>query len=322
MMPRERKQPRDQAYYDAIKAKFAEERDLRLRYRPEGTAQFTSDFSGELEKYAIDAFADEWEPRDPIEDTVEVAFIGGGFSALLTSARLREQGVESIRIIERGADVGGTWYWNRYPGVACDVVSYDYLPLLDEMDYVPKDHYAKGPEILAHCQAIARKYNLYDLAVFQTTVTSTTWDEEEQLWHLRTNRGDHMRAQFVICANGTLSKPKLAKIDGLESFRGPLLSHFSMGLRLLRRQAAEPRGQGGWHHRHRCNRRASHPRARRQRKRAVRLSAHALVHRHPRGLAHRPQLGPQAETRLASQAPRRSAEGTGDGIRRGRRAQR
>ena len=71
-------------------------------------------------------------------------FIGGGFSALLTSARLREKGVESIRIVERGADVGGTWYWNRYPGAACDVVSYDYLPLLDEMGYVPKHHYSRG----------------------------------------------------------------------------------------------------------------------------------------------------------------------------------
>jgi cyclohexanone monooxygenase len=116
--------------------------------------------------------------------------------------------------------VGGTWYWNRYPGVACDVVSYDYLPLLDEMDYVPKDHYAKGPEIFAHCQAIARKYNLYDLAVFQTTITSTVWNEAEQMWHIATDRGDQMKARFVICANGTLSKPKLAKIKGLETFKG------------------------------------------------------------------------------------------------------
>ena len=211
---------RDQAYYDAIKQKFAEQRDVRLGYRPEGTTQFTSDFSGGLSKYAVDPYGGELEPRDPIDDFVEVLFIGGGFSALLTSARLRERGVESIRIVERGADVGGTWYWNRYPGVACDVVSYDYLPLLDELDYVPKDHYAKGPEILAHCQAIARKYDLYDLAVFQTTVTSTLWNEDEKLWHLETDRGDRMRARFVICANGTLSKPKLARIDGLESFAG------------------------------------------------------------------------------------------------------
>jgi cation diffusion facilitator CzcD-associated flavoprotein CzcO len=211
---------RPQSYYDEIKRKFAEERDLRLNYRPEGTSQYTSELTGSLARYAIDTFAEDLKPREPINDTVECLFIGGGFSALLTSARLREVGVESIRIVERGADVGGTWYWNRYPGVACDVVAYDYLPLLDEMDYVPKDHYAKGPEIFAHCQAIARKYNLYELAVFQTTVTSTIWNEDEQMWHLTTDRGDHMKARFVICANGTLSKPKLSKITGMETFKG------------------------------------------------------------------------------------------------------
>src|SRR5260370_8321282 len=153
-------------------------------------------------------------------DVCSSDLIGGGFSALLTSARLRERGVESIRIVERGADVGGTWYWNRYPGVACDVVVYDSLPLLDELDYVPRDHYARGPEIFAHCQAIARKYNLYELAVFQTTVTSTVWDDAAQMWHITTDRGDHMKARFVICANGTLSKPKLSKIKGMETFKG------------------------------------------------------------------------------------------------------
>lgn len=216
-MPREKK---PQEYYDNIKKKFAEERDIRLAYRPQGTQQFTSDFSGELAKYEIDPYADEVEAREPINDTVEILFIGGGFSALLTSARLRERGFESIRIVERGADVGGTWYWNRYPGVACDVVGYDYLPLLDEMDYVPVNHYSRGPEILSHCQAIAKKYDLYDLAVFNTTITSTVWNEEEKMWHLKTDRGDHMRAQFVICANGTLSKPKLSKIDGMASYQG------------------------------------------------------------------------------------------------------
>lgn len=214
------KSGKPQDYYDAIKQKFAEERDLRLGYRPQGTAQYTSDLSGSLAKYEVDPYGGEMTPREPITDTVECLFIGGGFSALLTSALLREYGVESIRIVERGADVGGTWYWNRYPGVACDVISYDYLPLLDEMDYVPKDHYAKGSEILAHCQAIARKYDLYKLAVFQTTVTSTVWNEIEDLWHITTDRGDHMQARFVICANGTLSKPKLSRIKGMEAFQG------------------------------------------------------------------------------------------------------
>ena len=212
--------PKPQAYYEAIKQKFAEERNLRLSYRPEGTAQYTSDLTDGLAKYEDDPYGGAIIPREPINDRVECLFIGGGFSALLTSARLRKCGVESIRIVERGADVGGTWYWNRYPGVACDVPSYDYLPLLDEMDYVPKDRFAKGSEIYAHCQAIAKKYNLYKSAVFQTTVTSTIWDEAEELWHIRTDRGDHMWAQFVICANGTLSKPKLTRIAGMESFRG------------------------------------------------------------------------------------------------------
>jgi cyclohexanone monooxygenase len=209
-----------QKYYEEIKRKFAEERDLRLQYRPEGTAQYTSDLSGALAKYEIDPYGGEIKPREPITGTVECLFIGGGFSALLTAARLREVGVETIRIVERGADVGGTWYWNRYPGAACDVVAYDYLPLLDEMNYVPSRHYAQGPEIFAHCQAIARKYNLYELGIFQTTVTSTTWDETEKMWHVGTDRGDNLKAKFVICANGTLSKPKLSRIKGMESFKG------------------------------------------------------------------------------------------------------
>jgi len=209
-----------QPYYDAIKSKFAEARDLRLKYRPQGTTQYTSDFSGALAKYAIDPHVTEDDGRAPLNDEVEVLFIGGGFSALLTAARLRERGVESIRIVERGADVVGTWYWNRYPGAACDVPAYDYLPLLDEMEYVPSRLYAKGPEIFAHCQAIARRYDLYDLAVFRTTVLTTTWDDAAKLWVLKTDRGDEMRAKFVICANGTLSKPKLSKIRGMEGFRG------------------------------------------------------------------------------------------------------
>ena len=218
--PLSSKSTHPQEYYEQIKRKFAEERDLRLNYRPEGTAQYTSDLSGALAKYEIDPYGGEITPREAINSTVECLFIGGGFSALLTAARLRECGVETIRIVERGADVGGTWYWNRYPGAACDVVAYDYLPLLDEMGYVPTRHYAQGPEIFAHCQAIARKYNLYELAIFQTTVISTIWDESEKMWNIATDRGDHLKAKFVICANGTLSKPKLSKISGMESFKG------------------------------------------------------------------------------------------------------
>lgn len=209
-----------QEYYDAIKQRFAEERDLRINYRPEGSGNYLTDPTGLLGKFDQDPYGGEIIEREPLNDTVECLFIGGGFSALLTSARLREVGVESIRIVERGGDVGGTWYWNRYPGIACDVPAYDYLPLLDEMEYVPKQRYAEGDEIFAHCQAIAKRYDLYKLAVFQTTVTATVWNKAEQLWHVKTDRGDHMKARFVVCANGILSKPKLTKIKGMETFRG------------------------------------------------------------------------------------------------------
>jgi cation diffusion facilitator CzcD-associated flavoprotein CzcO len=209
-----------QEFYDEVKQKFAEARDLRLGYRPEGQAQYTSELTGELAKYEVDPWVETVIERAPINDFVECLFIGGGFSALLTAARLRERGVESIRIVERGGDVGGTWYWNRYPGAACDVSAYDYMPLLDELGFVPKSFFAKGPEIFAHCQEIARRYDLYDLAVFQTTVTSTAWDEKAKLWRVTTDRGDTMSARFVICANGTLSKPKLSKIEGMDKFKG------------------------------------------------------------------------------------------------------
>lgn len=215
----DRKERRPQEYYDEIKTKYAQERNLRLDYRPPGTDMYMA-AEGEFADYETDPYATEVADREPIHDEVEVLFIGGGFSALLTSARLKERGVDSIRIVERGADVGGTWYWNRYPGVACDVVAYDYLPLLDEMDYVPTRHYAGGPEILAHCKRIAEQYNLYELAVFGTTVTETRWDEAASRWVLTTDKGDTMRAKFVVCANGTLSKPKLARISGMETYEG------------------------------------------------------------------------------------------------------
>ena len=154
------KPKKPQSYYDAIKQKFTEERDLRLDYRPEGTSQYTSDLTGSFARYETDPYGGERSSRvHPSTIRSSACSSAVGFSALLTSARLREYGVESIRIVERGADVGAArWYWNRYPGVACDVISYDYLPLLDEMDYVPKNHYARGPgnpgPLSGHCQKI------------------------------------------------------------------------------------------------------------------------------------------------------------------------
>ena len=88
------------------------------------------------------------------------------------------------------------------------------------MDYVPSRRYARAPEIYRHCQRIAEYYDLYDLAVFQTTVTRTEWHEDEKMWHVTTDRGDHMKARFVVCANGPMAKPKLSRIEGIPDFKG------------------------------------------------------------------------------------------------------
>lgn len=211
---------RPQSFYDEVKQKFAAARDVRLDHRPPGTEQYTFDVENLLSYNEPDPYAPTITPREALTDEVDVLIIGTGFSGLLTAARLREKGIRNIRMVERGSDVGGTWYWNRYPGVACDTPAYDYLPLLDELKKVPSRFYSKGAEIWAHCQDIARRYDLYDHTLFQTTVTSTVWQRGERRWLVSTNRGDQIRARFVVCANGTLTRPRLSRIEGQQDFEG------------------------------------------------------------------------------------------------------
>jgi cation diffusion facilitator CzcD-associated flavoprotein CzcO len=202
---------------DALREKYREERDKRLR--PDGIAQYVEP-KGRFARFADDPYVAPGFTRAPLRDEVDVALIGAGFGGLLAGARLRELGIESVRIVEKAGDVGGTWYWNRYPGVACDIESYVYLPLLEELGYVPKEKYSRGAEILAHCQAIARKYDLYRDACFQTEVTAIRWDEAASRWIIETDRGDALRARFVVLSNGFLQKPKLPGIPGLDAFEG------------------------------------------------------------------------------------------------------
>lgn len=202
---------------DALRRKYAEERARRLR--PDGIAQYV-ETAGAFARFAEDPWADGSFTRDPRTDEVDVAVIGAGFGGLLTGARLRELGVASVRLIDRAADVGGTWYWNRYPGIACDVESYVYLPLLEELGYIPSEKYAKGQEIFAHCRRIADHYDLYRDACLQTDVHEIRWDSGHSRWIIRTNHGDEMRARFVSMANGYQAKPKLPGIEGLNRFRG------------------------------------------------------------------------------------------------------
>ena len=200
---------------DSLRAKYEFERDKRLR--AEGNDQYIdiSDF----DQYLEDPYVQPLN-RAPLFDEVEVAVIGGGFGGLLAGARLREAGVTDIRMIEKGGDFGGTWYWNRYPGAACDVESYIYLPLLEEIGYIPKQKYSNAPEILEHSRAIARFFDLYTNACLQTEVTELRWDETDRRWLIHTNRGDIMRARFVVMANGPLHRPKLPGIKGIETFKG------------------------------------------------------------------------------------------------------
>jgi len=119
-----------------------------------------------------------------------------------------------------GGDFGGTWYWNRYPGAACDTEAYIYLPLCEELKFVPKEKYAHAPEILQHSKNIGEKYDLYANACFQTEVTAIEWDEAALNWVIRTNRGDAMRARFVAMANGPINRPKLPGIEGINDYKG------------------------------------------------------------------------------------------------------
>jgi cation diffusion facilitator CzcD-associated flavoprotein CzcO len=201
----------------ALRDKYRHERDKRVR--EDGNEQYT-EVSGSFSNFVDDPYVQERIERDPLSDDTEVIVIGGGFGGLLAGARLREHGVTSIRLIEKGGDFGGTWYWNRYPGAMCDVESYVYLPLLEELSYVPSEKYVHAAEILAHSQAIGEHYGLYDNACLQTEVTAMRWDQGEQRWIVSTNRGDEMRAKFVTMANGPLHRPKLPGIEGINEFAG------------------------------------------------------------------------------------------------------
>ena len=201
----------------ALRAKYREERDKRLR--DDGNEQYV-EMAGKFAHYLEDPYIDDPIDRDPLTDEVEVLVIGGGFGGLLAGARLRDVGIDDLRIVEKGADFGGTWYWNRYPGAACDIESYVYLPLLEETGFMPERKYSRGPEILDYSQRIAKHYDLYRGALFQTEVTDLTWQEDIRRWIVSTNRGDALRARYVVMANGPLHRPKLPGIPGIKSFEG------------------------------------------------------------------------------------------------------
>lgn len=201
---------------EALKKKYMEERNKRIR--PDGPDQYI-EIKDQLSHYLDDPYV-PFKEREPRTDHVTCAFIGGGFAGLVTGARLVEHGVADVRIIEKGGDFGGTWYWNRYPGAQCDTAAFIYMPLLEETGHMPSEKYVHAPEILEHCRNIGNKYHLYDNALFHTEVSELTWDEDNAHWIIRTNRGDEFTAQYVGTGTGPLHVPKLPGVPGIEDFKG------------------------------------------------------------------------------------------------------
>lgn len=201
---------------DALREKYRSERDKRIR--ADGNSQYV-EITGSFAEYLRDPYTEPVE-RAPLRDDVTVAVIGGGFAGLITGARLREAGIDDFRIMEKGGDFGGTWYWNRYPGAQCDVESYVYLPLLEETSYIPTEKYVRAPEILEHCRRIARHFDLYERSCLSTEVTDIEWEPSRCRWTIVTDRGDRMSARFLVMGNGPLHRPKLPGVPGIESFRG------------------------------------------------------------------------------------------------------
>src|SRR5215471_225829 len=195
----------------ALREKYAAERAKRLRV--DANSQY-QEITGKFAHYNEDHYVAPGCTRPALQEEIDVLIVGGGFGGMLAAVRLQEVGITNFRIIEKAGDFGGTWYWNRYPGAQCDVEGYLYLPLLEELGYIPKEKYSFAPEIYEHSQRIARAFNLYDAASFQTKVTELRWDDEFARWIVSTDRGDAMKARFVVMATGPLNRPKLPAIPG------------------------------------------------------------------------------------------------------------
>jgi cation diffusion facilitator CzcD-associated flavoprotein CzcO len=202
---------------EVLRAKYRSERDKRIR--PDGNEQYV-EAQGDFSRYVDDPYVEQGFTREPLTDEVGVLIIGGGFGGLLAAARLQEAGIKDLRIIEKGGDFGGTWYWNRYPGAQCDIEAYIYLPLLEETNYIPKEKYSYAPEIFEHAQRIGKKFDLYRKALFQTQIKEIRWNEDECRWTITTDRDDCFRARYVVMSNGPLNRPKLPGIPGIDSYEG------------------------------------------------------------------------------------------------------
>ncbi len=202
---------------EAVRARYLAERDRRLVPGRADIRDLRHD--DRFARYRTDPFTPHTD-REPVAEELDVAIVGGGIAGILAGVELRKAGIDHVRIVDQAGGIGGTWYWNRYPGVMCDIESYIYLPMLEEMGYVPKDRYASGEEIRLHLQAIADRYDLVGDALFHTGVTEAAWDEDSGRWHVHTDRGDELRPRYYVLAVGILNLLKLPAIPGMDDFAG------------------------------------------------------------------------------------------------------
>ena len=202
---------------ETVRAKYLAERDRRLVPGRTDIRDLATD--QRFTRYREDPFT-QFVEREPLFEDVDAVVVGGGIAGILAGVQLRKAGVERIRIIDQAGGIGGTWYWNRYPGVMCDIESYIYIPMLEELGYVPTRRYASGAEILHHLEAIADEFDLVPDALFHTGVTQAEWSEDRGRWRIHTDRGDEVNSRWYVLAAGILNLLKLPAIPGMDEFAG------------------------------------------------------------------------------------------------------
>ena len=157
-----------------------------------------------------------------VPEQFDAVVVGAGFSGLYMLYRLRQLGL-SVKVFDSAGDVGGTWYWNRYPGARCDIPTTDYTYSFDpelEKEWTWSEKYATQPEILEYLRFVADRHGLRSDIEFSATVTSARWDEPEKRWRITTGRGKEIRCRYYIMATGCLSMPKSPDIEGAGRFAG------------------------------------------------------------------------------------------------------
>lgn len=225
----------EQAQYAMrIQQKYAEERAKRTR--EDGTAQFIDISKSDKFKYfQEDIWLKENDPTEgpqPLQDGSRCKYliVGAGFGGVLYAVKLIKTGVDpsEIRIVDSAGGFGGTWYWNRYPGLMCDVEAYCYLPMLEEMGYMPKHKYSYGDEIRTYCNMIVEKYGLASTATFCVETHDLKWNDQASEWVAKMTQKKTdgskvdmtVRAEFAFMCSGLLNVPKLPGVPGIEDFKG------------------------------------------------------------------------------------------------------